>query len=153
MELAVGGWFLPLPRAFVRYLTAKEAARWARRRSKLTPVQRRLHGVVVRELPGAGGPLTPEHVAEASGEDLQQVKDALGDLHTWLGFVAAPWTTSCWRLPSHFLVAATRMLTLFEATFMGLRAGSPDLMCLAPYMHMWAMPNSTSSLRHVVHSD
>lgn len=88
MKLSIGGVLVPVPRRLVGYLTSREANRWARRRGKLTPMQRRLHGIVVRDLPGSEGPLTAAAVASASGESEADVQAALNNLHTWLGFIA-----------------------------------------------------------------
>ena len=88
MKLSVGRYLLPVPRALVRYMTKREAERWARKRAKLTPLQRKLHAIIVRDLPGAAAPLSAATVAERAEETVAAVEQALADLHTWLGFIA-----------------------------------------------------------------
>jgi hypothetical protein len=88
VKLSVGGRLFPVPRTLVRYLTNREADRWARRRTKLTPLQHKLHAIVVRDLPGSAEPLAAATIAERAEESVADVKQALANLHTWLGFIA-----------------------------------------------------------------
>ena len=88
MKLSIGGFLVPVPGSLVRFLTRREAARWARRRAKLTPLQRKLHAVVVRELPGSHGSLPAQTIADVAKEPLASVTSALENLQTWLGFIA-----------------------------------------------------------------
>ncbi len=88
VKLSIGNQLVPVPRALVLYLTRREADRWARIRARLTPLQRKLHAMIVRDLPGAGAALTAATVAERAEETLDDVEQALAPLHSALGFIA-----------------------------------------------------------------
>lgn len=88
MKLSLGGRLLAVPRTLVRYLTIREAGHWARRRAQLTPLQQKLHAIVVRDLAGSAEPLAAATIAERAEEPVADVKQALANLHTWLGFIA-----------------------------------------------------------------
>ena len=88
MKLSIGRYLLPVPSALVRFMTKREADRWARKRAKLTPLQRKLHTLIVRDLPGSAEPLSAATIAERAGEPVTDVAPALADLHSWLGFIA-----------------------------------------------------------------
>ncbi len=88
MKISIGRYLLPVPSALVRSMTRREADRWARKRAKLTPLQRKLHAMIVRDLPGAGAALAAATVAERAEETLDDVEQAFARLHSALGFIA-----------------------------------------------------------------
>ncbi len=88
MKIAVAGYFVRFPGALGRFMTRREAARWTRRRAKLSPLQRRLHAIVVENLVRSADPLTATAVAKLADEPEADVAAALENLHTWLGFIA-----------------------------------------------------------------
>ena len=88
MKISAGSFLFPVPRALVRRLTKREADSWARKRAKLTPLQRKLHSIIVHDLPGSAEPLAAAAIAERAQEPLGDVTQALANLHTWLGFIA-----------------------------------------------------------------
>jgi hypothetical protein len=88
MKVGIAGYFVRFPSQLGYLLTRREAARWTRRRAKLTPLQRKLHALIVQNLVRSPEPMTAEVLAQLSDESEADVQAAIDNLHTWLGFIA-----------------------------------------------------------------
>ena len=114
MKLSVGNFLVPIPRALVLDRTRRASQQWARRRAKLSSLQRKLHTIAVSHLPDSNKPLTASRIAEIAGERLEVVHEALVSLHARLGFIALDSTGSVeWAYP--ITVAETPHHLVFES--------------------------------------
>jgi hypothetical protein len=78
---------LRLPPAIGKNRVAELAARAVDEVDALSPRQRAIHHLVVRELPGQGKPMPPETIAATVGLSTDEVTRVLADLESRKGFL------------------------------------------------------------------
>ncbi|MFH1137350.1 MAG: hypothetical protein V1816_14880 [Pseudomonadota bacterium] len=88
-SLLIGWWkfVLKLPPALMEKQMQQSKKRFEAERGTLREEHRRVHHLVVRDLPGLGGPMPPETVAEKAGLPLGRAKEILDDLEKRLTFL------------------------------------------------------------------
>ncbi len=83
----VTGRLVPVPAVVWRPLVHFFGRDAARMFKALTPLQRKLRHVIVRDMPGANGPMNPQDLAESVGASIEQVVGALEVLERLKGFL------------------------------------------------------------------
>ena len=83
----VGKHMLKIPDFLWRKQLASEKGKIASETRFVTPEIRRVHHFVVRELPGCGGPMSPEFVAEGVDLPLDRVTAILDELEAHMTFL------------------------------------------------------------------
>jgi hypothetical protein len=78
---------LPIPWALFQFAVRRTASKTARALGNLDDDQQRVHHFVVRELPRAGKPLTPESIVQGVGLPLDRVSAILDELERRLIFL------------------------------------------------------------------